>query len=184
MARCHCRRVSMGAEASFWTLYKPAALYSLLVDKWEVKGLLPRAVAVPALGKWVYYFQKGSFRSDPAGRKAASEVIAADIFKETGIRPPPSAVFTLLQNANAYLFKESNLPAGERGLMSVTEWGMRKLKRGAVESGQRVKETAETVKDALTLPKWLTSPWTFGAVGVLLVAAVAKDYIPRGRRTA
>lgn len=174
----------MGAETNPWTKFSPGALYSLLVDKWEVRGLLPRALAVPALGKWVYYLQRGSFRSDPAGRKSASDVIAADIFKESGVRPPPSAVFNLLQNANAYLLKESKLPAGERGLMSITEWAARKLKRGAGEAVERVKETGEAVKTAFAPLKWLTSPWTFGAVGILLVAAVAKDYIPKGRRTA
>lgn len=180
MSRCLCRRVSsMGAEASYWTTYKPGALYSLLVDKWEIKGLLPRALAVVALGKWVYYFQKGSFQNNPAGRLAASNVISADIFKETAFRPAPSSVYSLLQNANAYLLKELKLPAGERGLMTITAWAARKLKRGAVETGARASEAAAEIKKEFTLPKWVTSPWTFGAVGLLLVATVAKDYIPK-----
>ncbi len=169
----------MGADSGIWGSYSPSALYSLLVDKWEISLPLPRAFAVLAFGKWAYYLSRENYHDTPAGRLAASEKIAGDIFRETKTLPAVSAVYSTLQNANAYLRKELNLPPAERGLMSVTAWAARKLKRGAAEAGARASETGAAIKEGLTPPKWLFSPWTFGAAFVLLAAGVAANYIPK-----
>jgi hypothetical protein len=180
---CGCSSgLGMGLDPSYWLKYGPGEIYSLLVDKYEITGLLPRSLAVKALDKWLYYFKRGNFKSDPASRLAASEAIASDIFRESSVRPSPNAIYHLLQNANAYLIKEMGLPPKDRGLLTVTKWASRKLKRGGVEAVERVKDAGANVKQAFTPSKWLTSPWMLGVVGALVVASVASNYLPNRRR--
>ena len=175
---CNC--VSpMGAAASYWETYSPGALYSLLVDKWEIKIPLPRSAAVTAFGKWVYYFLRGTFPNNPAGREKASAQISADMFKESGIKYSPASIYSTLQNANAYLIKELALPSKERGLMTVTEWAARKIRRGAAESLERTKETGAAIKQAFTLPKWVI--WTIGGTAALVAGGAVLNYIPKRR---
>lgn len=179
---CNCVTLA-GPAASYWTNYEPNEIVQIIEkyrgDFWWAPAIpiLRESDVTNMIGKWVYYFQRGNFPNTEPGRQAASAVIAKDIAAETGILYPSDKVYTVLQNANAYLLKELKVAPEARGPESPAVRIEKKIKASGAEVLNRAHDAVHAITDPIT--GLFKSPWSWGAAALVAGAFVAVKVLPQ-----